>query len=128
MPPEFAAANDRTRTPNKSSSRLTPANAPLSAKTKVPVRSSTSGSFSMIPLSGVKLRMLRSRRGRSASLCRQPGAGRDHQRFHTGLQRGVKNGCEFWAVVYRKFVGLVCRFFLSVNFRIGAADEHTNRG
>lgn len=46
MPPEFAAANDRTRTPNRSSSRLTPAKAPLSAKTKVPTRSSASESSS----------------------------------------------------------------------------------
>src|SRR5215212_4240056 len=53
MPPEVAAANDSTRTPKKSSSRFTPANPPLSAKTKVPVRSSMSGSLSMDGLSEV---------------------------------------------------------------------------
>src|SRR5262249_44975408 len=44
MPPKFPATNDRTRTPNRSSRRLTPAMAPLSAKTKVPSRSSSSRS------------------------------------------------------------------------------------
>src|ERR1700730_2301985 len=123
MTPEFAAANDRTRTPNKSSCRLPPANAPLSAKTKVPVRSSTSGSFSMIPLSGIRLRMLRSPRGRSSSSCRQPGAARDDQRFHTGLQGGMENGCEFRAVVHRKLGELICRFRLCIGFRIRGAHE-----
>src|SRR5215471_4615652 len=51
MPPEFPAAKDKTMTPNKSSPRLVPANAPLSAKTKVPTRSSTIGNLSMTRLS-----------------------------------------------------------------------------
>jgi hypothetical protein len=53
MPPAFAAANDSTRTPNRSSFRLTPASAPLRANTKVPVRSRTIGSFSMMRPSDV---------------------------------------------------------------------------
>ena len=40
MPPKFPATKDRTKTPNKSSPRFTRAVAPLSAKTKVPARSS----------------------------------------------------------------------------------------
>jgi hypothetical protein len=40
MPPLLAAAKDSTSTPKISSLRLTPAIAPLSAKTKVPERSS----------------------------------------------------------------------------------------
>src|ERR1043166_4572674 len=39
IPPELPAANDNTRTPKRSSRCLTPAVAPLSAKTKVPPRS-----------------------------------------------------------------------------------------
>src|SRR6476620_10722794 len=39
IPPELPAAKDKTKTPNKSSLCLTPAVAPLSAKTKVPPRS-----------------------------------------------------------------------------------------
>src|SRR5450759_4871667 len=106
MPPEFAAANDNTRTPNKSSSRLTPANAPLSAKTKVPVRSSISGSFSMIRPS-VRQRDKHTLDGCFSEchvLGRQPGAGRHDQRLDTGLQRRMENGCGFWAVVDRKCV------------------------
>src|SRR5579862_1592518 len=44
IPPELPAANDNTRTPNKSSLCLTPAVAPLSAKTKVPPRSKATSS------------------------------------------------------------------------------------
>src|SRR5580704_19125816 len=130
MPPEFAAANDNTRTPNKSSSRLTPANAPLSAKTKVPVRSSTSGSFSMIRPS-VRQRDERALDGCLAEcyvLRRHPGAGRDDQRLDTGLQRGMENGCEFWAVVHRKLVEPVCFFRLRIGLRICAAHKPENRG
>src|SRR5262249_48214841 len=47
IPPVFAATKDSTKTPNTSSLRLTPAIAPLSAKTKVPARSNTYGSVSM---------------------------------------------------------------------------------
>src|SRR5262249_15024710 len=39
IPPELPAAKDNTRTPKRSSLCLTPAVAPLSAKTKVPPRS-----------------------------------------------------------------------------------------
>ena len=49
IPPELPAAKDRTRTPNKSSLCLTPAVAPLIAKTKVPPRSkATSSVFTTI--------------------------------------------------------------------------------
>ena len=43
-PTEFPATKERTRMPNRSSRRVTPAVAPLIAKTKVPTRSSTSRS------------------------------------------------------------------------------------
>src|ERR1700737_903256 len=39
----------------------------------------------------------------------------------------MENGCEFWAVVHRKFIELISRFRLCVSFRIGAADEPENR-
>ena len=45
MPPALAATNDRTRTPNRSSRRLTPGIAPLSAKTKVPTGRAPAGAF-----------------------------------------------------------------------------------
>ena len=48
IPPKFPATNARTRTPNKSSRRLSAAPAPLSAKTKVPRRSSTNRSVSIV--------------------------------------------------------------------------------
>ena len=44
MPPELAAAKDSTRTPKTSSRCFTAAAAPLSANTKVPPRSSATGS------------------------------------------------------------------------------------
>src|SRR5512146_2655604 len=44
IPPELPAANDKTKTPNKSSLCLTPAVAPLSANTKVPAKSNPTSS------------------------------------------------------------------------------------
>jgi hypothetical protein len=60
-------------------------------------------------------------------LHRQPGAGRDNQRFNTGLECGMENWREFWAVVHRKFVEPICLFCPRVSLRIGAADEPENR-
>src|SRR5436190_11925714 len=47
IPPVFAATKERTRTPNRSSFRFTPAMAPLSPNTNVPAKSSRYGSDSM---------------------------------------------------------------------------------
>src|SRR5690606_634447 len=50
MPPALAAANDRTRTPNRSSRRRAAIIPPLRAKTKVPTRSRMSTSVCIAPL------------------------------------------------------------------------------
>src|SRR4051794_32968247 len=54
IPPKFPAASDKTRTPNKSSLRLTPALAPLSANTKVPRRRSSTNRSVFIAVAGPK--------------------------------------------------------------------------
>ena len=59
-------------------------------------------------------------------LRRQPGAGRDDQCLDAGLQRGMENGCEFWAVVHWKFVEPVCYFRLRIGVWVCAADKPEN--
>src|SRR5262245_61950043 len=58
MPPAVLAANEQTKKQNRSRRFLPPAVAPLSAKTKVPVRSSTRRSVPIpdSPLSHVAIR------------------------------------------------------------------------
>src|SRR5689334_13292209 len=119
MPPEFPAANDKTRTPNRSSCRLAPANAPLSAKTNVPVRSSTIGSLSMTPFPA--------QGSREGFLYRQPGTGRNDKRFNTGLQCRMENGREFRAVVHWKLVDTICFLRLGVGLRIRSVNEPEDR-
>src|SRR5690349_21302231 len=54
IPPALAAANDTTRTPNRSSRCLAAATAPLRANTNVPIRSSTSSVLAAYDLNSAR--------------------------------------------------------------------------
>src|SRR5690348_158526 len=128
IPPKFPATNDTTRTPNRSSRRLTPAVAPLSAKTKVPARSSTNRSVLIAVAGPERDEAVRTRPGigqtRDLALRRpQPGPRGNDQSFHARLKGGMNNRCEARTVVDRNIVEAARPFGLRVSGGIGAADE-----
>src|SRR6516165_10782207 len=110
MPPALPAANDKTKTPNRSSRRLTPAAAPLSAKTKVPTRSSTSRRVSiagsLTPKRATRRSPALDQPGRAP--WREPSAGRNNQRLNTGLQGRMDNRGKARALIGRDLVEPAC--------------------
>src|SRR5689334_20477620 len=117
IPPKFAATNDSTRTPNRSSRRLNPAAAPLSAKTKVPHRSSTRTSVLTVTYRESSLIRLRG----------QPGLGRDDECLHTRLQRRVDHRSKAWIVIRRQLAEPAFRPRFRVQIGIRSADEPEHR-
>src|SRR6516164_3916208 len=134
MPPVLAAANAKTRTPNRSSRCLTPAIAPLSAKTKVPTRSSTSRSVlipgSPSPNRPTRLSAIPGRPDQAAwqSLWRQPSARRDDQGLDTGLQGRMDNRRKVRIVVGRDLIEPARLPGFRVALGVGAADEPEHGG
>lgn len=57
----------------------------------------------------------------------QPGFRGNDQRLHTGLQRGMDDRSEVWAVIGRDLVEPTGRFGFGVEFGIGAAEEPEHR-
>src|SRR3974377_1727587 len=111
MPPALPAANDKTKTPNRSSRRLTPAAAPLSAKTKVPTRSSTSRRVSIVG----SLTPNRATRRSPAldqpplgALGRAASRGRNNHALNPGLQGRMDNRGNARAVIGRDLVEPAC--------------------
>src|SRR5207248_1371343 len=115
--PELPAAKDRTRTPKRSSLCLTPAVAPLSAKTNVPPRSNATCS--------VFTRMCSLTT--TLALCCQPGLGGNHQCLHTCLQSWMDHRCEARVVIGRDLADLAVLFGFRVQSSIDAADEPEHR-
>src|SRR5689334_20874519 len=151
-PPMFPATNERTRAPNRSSCRDTPALAPLIANTKVPTRSSTStssdiaGSFargacrkstpSDPPGSSMQNPQIRENwisaagearctTGQSMDrrLRRQPSLRGDDQGLDAGLQCRVNNRREQRAVVDGELIEPARLLGLRVDVGVGPADE-----
>src|SRR6185437_11054161 len=100
IPPALPAANERTSTPKISSFLWTPTIAPLSAKTNVPIRSSTSRS----------VLIQSSRRQWDDASGREPVLRSNDQRLHAGLQRGMEDGREARIVIGREVADPTGRF------------------
>src|SRR4051812_22836912 len=113
MPPVLAAAKDSTSTPKRSSLRLTPAIAPLSAKTKVPARSSANWSDCTDTFPGTTRWILG----------REPRPRRDHECLDAGSQRRMHDWRELRAVVHRQFVEPIRLLRFRVDLRVRAAHE-----
>src|SRR5690242_6682322 len=111
IPPTFAAANESTRTPNRSKRCLIPAIAPLNAKTKVPERSS------------IETTVRTGTAGILTQSAGKPGPCRNDQRFHPGPQRRLDYRREARIVVGRKLTQPSLRFRLRIECRVGPADE-----
>src|SRR5215472_8593755 len=127
MPPTLPTTNDSTSTPKRSSRRLTPAVAPLSANTKVPRRSSTNKSVVIavaVPSGRITIYTSWASIGNVYRLRRhQPGPRGNNQCFHARLKGGMNNRCEAGAVVDRNFVKATCFLGLCVRVGVCAADK-----
>src|SRR5690349_5845967 len=117
IPPEFPAAKDNTRTPNRSSLFLTAAVAPLSANTKVPPRSKATSRELITICSLTTIR----------GLYAQPGLRRHHERFHPCFQGRMDHRRETRVVIGGNFPDGALALRFRVHAGIGSADEPEDR-